>query len=195
MANLYALQGKYIDAERALWRALEIRQLSLGQDHVDVAQCLDRLAELQEKQGNPEQAMRFYQSAIAIKEKVHGKEHPSTTDSWAKVAYMHYLQDNYAEAESIYVRLIRGKQKQASAPVTIVPLLEKLADVYFTQGDFAKALTQQELALEIYEESGEDAVRTAELMEKYSILLDKAGRSEESRKMMERAQIMKRMRA
>lgn len=195
LANLYTVQTKFLDAERTLWRALEIRQGALGQNNVDVAHCLDRLAEVQEKQANPEQAQRLYQSSISIKEKVLGKDHPDTSDTWSKLAYMHYLQDNHSEAEAIFVRLIRAKQRNSeSDPAAIVPLLEMLADIYFIQGDLAKALTQQELALELHEEKPDNAERTAELMEKYSILLDKAGRSEEARKIMERAQIMKRLR-
>jgi tetratricopeptide (TPR) repeat protein len=196
MANLYLLQSKYIEAEKALWRALEIRQSVLGQDHADVAECLDKMAEVQEKQANPEQAQRLYQSSISIREKVLGKDHPLTAQSWTKMAYMLFLQDNYSEAEAIYLRLIRSRQRLENAdPLLIADLLEKLAHVYFTQGELAKALTQQELALEIHEENPVSDERTAQLMEKYSILLDKAGRSEESRKIMERAQIMKRMRA
>jgi tetratricopeptide (TPR) repeat protein len=195
-ARLFSLQGKHIEAERGLWRALEIRQLAFGQDHIDVAECLDTLAEVQQKQANPEQAQRLYQSSISIKEKVLGKDNPRTADTWEKLAYVLYIQDKYAEAEAIYLRLIRAKERDSGADrLEIAELLAKLADVYFVQNDFAKALTQQELALEIYEERSDNATRTAELMEKYSILLDKAGRSEESRKMMERAQIMKRMRA
>jgi tetratricopeptide (TPR) repeat protein len=196
IANLYTLQGKYIEAEKALWRALEIRQLAFGQDHVDVAECLDSLADVHEKQANPEQAQRFYQSSVSIKEKVLGKDHPRTAETWTKLAYMHFLQDDYAEAEGIYLRLIRARQRSENTDdLAIADLLEKLAQVYSTQGNIAKALTQQELALEIHEEKSVSSERTAELMEKYSILLDKAGRSEESRKIMERAQIMKRMRA
>lgn len=195
-AKLMALQGKYMDAERALWRALEILQLAHGQDHIEVANALDVLAGIQEKQANPEQAQRLYQSSISIKEKVLGKDHPDVTTTWSKVAYMHFLLDNYSEAEAIYLRLIRGQQRSSdSNSDVLVDLLEKLGHVYFTQGDLPKALTQQELALEIHEEKSDNEARKANLMEKYSILLDKAGRSEESRKIMEQAQIMKRMRA
>jgi tetratricopeptide (TPR) repeat protein len=196
MSKLLALQGKYIDAERGLWRALEILQLAHGQDHVEVANTLDTLAGIQEKQANPEQALRLYQSSISIKEKVLGKDNPETAASWSKLAYMQFLLDNYAESEAIYLRLIRSQQRSTdSNPDVLVNLLEKLGHVYFTQGDLPKALTQQELALEIHEEKSDNDARKAELMEKYSILLDKSGRSEESRKIMEQAQIMKRMRA
>ena len=196
MSKLWALQGKNLDAERGLWRALEILQLAHGQDHIEVAHALDAIAGIQEKQANPEQAQRLYQSSISIKEKVLGKDHPEVTSTWSKLACMHFLLDNYSEAEATYLRLIRGQQRLSdSNPEVLVDLLEKLGQLYFTQGDLPNALTQQELALDIHEEKCQNDARKAELMEKYSILLDKSGRSEESRKIMEQAQIMKRMRA
>lgn len=195
LAELQTQQAKYLDAERTLWRALEIRQAAHGQDHEEVANCLDKLADVQNKQANPEQAQRLYQSSVAIKEKVLGKHHSSTNETWQRLAEIYAVLDNYEESEAIYIRLLRAKEKEPDAsPSEIAAMLEKLADVYFVQRDYPKAETQYELALEIRQKQSHDTDRTFELMEKYSILLERAGRSEESRKMMERAQTLKRLR-
>jgi hypothetical protein len=46
--------------------------------HPDVAETLQHLAELSEKQGKSEQARTFYQRSLAIREHVLGSEHPVT---------------------------------------------------------------------------------------------------------------------
>lgn len=195
LGELQAGQGKLVEAERTLWRALEILQQHHGQDHADVAECLDRIALLQQKQANPEQALRLLQSSRAIKEKVLGKEHPSVAVTSERLAYTLMLLDRYDEAESMYLRLIRSKERQSDVNrIELALLLEKLGELYFVQRDYSKTETQYELALEIREQEADNSQALFDLMEKYSILLERTGRSEESRKMKDRAQTLKRVR-
>jgi tetratricopeptide (TPR) repeat protein len=78
LANLYAEQGKFEQAEPLYQRALAIDEKVYGQDHPEVATDLRSLAILYEDQGKFEQAEPLYQRALAIREQVFGSDHPAT---------------------------------------------------------------------------------------------------------------------
>ena len=56
MADLYALQGKYEEAETTYRRALSIYEETLGKAHSDTAACCKNLVRLLEKQGRHTEA-------------------------------------------------------------------------------------------------------------------------------------------
>lgn len=55
---------------------LDIREKSLGPDHLEVAFSLNNLAVLLRHMGNFEEAEQLYNLSIAIKEKALGPSHP-----------------------------------------------------------------------------------------------------------------------
>ena len=192
LAKMYTTQGKLIEAERLFWRALEIKQQVLGQNHLDVAESLDDLGYLQIKQGNPDQAERLFLSSISIKEKVLGKTHVKVIDSLVGLADIYYSESKLEQAEGTYLRLIKIKQQQGDSGVLLAPLLEKLGDIYFAKNDHSNAETQYEIALELRETADDYSIATAELMEKYAILMKVTKRFEESSKMDQKAQLLRR---
>jgi hypothetical protein len=75
-----------------LQRALTIREQALGNMHPDVAETLQHLAELSEKQSKSEQAHTFYQRALVIHEQALGAQHLKTTQTRTRlIALLHAM--------------------------------------------------------------------------------------------------------
>jgi hypothetical protein len=73
-------------AESKYWRALALKKEALGPYHLQVAELLDELAELYELTDNNAEALRFYQFAHAVKEKVLGLYNPAVIRSGKKLS-------------------------------------------------------------------------------------------------------------
>jgi len=63
LAQLYATQGQYAQAEPLYKRTLAIKEKALGPDHPDVAMSLNNLAQLYDTQGQYAQAGPLYKRA------------------------------------------------------------------------------------------------------------------------------------
>jgi tetratricopeptide (TPR) repeat protein len=67
--------------------------------------------ELGKKQGKYEQAEPLYQRALAIKERVLGKEHPSTATGLNNLALLYYNQGKYEQAEPLFKRALAIRER------------------------------------------------------------------------------------
>ncbi len=68
---------------------------ALGTEHPDVAQSLNNLAELYEKQGLYRAAEPFLKRALTIQEKALGPEHPDVAESLNNLAALHQDKGDY----------------------------------------------------------------------------------------------------
>jgi tetratricopeptide (TPR) repeat protein len=68
LANVYANQARYSEAEPLYKRALAIWEKALGSEHPHVAQCLNNLAIVYYQQGHYAEAERLYKRALAVRE-------------------------------------------------------------------------------------------------------------------------------
>lgn len=110
-ADVYASAGKYVEAERYYWRALEIRRKIVGESHLKVAEVLTSLAEIYETCEQFPEAERLYRWVLKIKERVSGRKSPDvavTLESLARV--LRALDNNFeateleAEAQAIWFK-------------------------------------------------------------------------------------------
>jgi tetratricopeptide (TPR) repeat protein len=69
LANIYASEGKYRQAEETYKKLLEILEENLGPDHPDLVQALREYAELQSARKMYTEAADLYERAISILEK------------------------------------------------------------------------------------------------------------------------------
>ena len=69
-------QGKVADAQQHYRRALELLRKAYGEEHPDVATCLNNFGHACYRQGEYAQALTSYRQALAIRRKVLGPEHP-----------------------------------------------------------------------------------------------------------------------
>src|SRR4051812_40119739 len=73
--HLLFARGNYHGAETKYWKALALKKEALGPYHLQIAELLDELAEIYELYGNVTEALRFYQFAHVVKQKILGNYH------------------------------------------------------------------------------------------------------------------------
>lgn len=76
LAQVYAGQGKHVEAEPVYLQALKIYQAVHGEYHADVAATLNNLGVLHRMYGQYAEADPLLTRALAIKEKLLGPDHP-----------------------------------------------------------------------------------------------------------------------
>lgn len=121
-----------------LWE--ELFEKALGPEHPDVAQVLNNLASLYQKQARYSEAELRYQRALAIREKALGPEHPAVAQTLNNLASLYQAQGRYAEAEPLYVRsLVILDRALGATPAQIATVLANLAELYKVQGRHSEA--------------------------------------------------------
>ena len=64
------------EPQNAAWQVLEMRERTLGPDHLEVAASLNNIAVLLKMMGRYDEAEQLYKRSISIKEKALGPAHP-----------------------------------------------------------------------------------------------------------------------
>src|SRR5262249_18666140 len=110
-------------AEPLLQRSLDIREKALGRDHPDVAQSLNNLALLYDKQGRYADAEPLYQRSLDIREKALGRDHPDVAQSLNNLAYLYMERARYVDALPIIRRTI---SQHTANKIVALPVLFQL---------------------------------------------------------------------
>jgi tetratricopeptide (TPR) repeat protein len=84
--HLLFAERDFQGAESKYWKALALAKEALGPYHLQIAEQLDELAELYELRDNKPEALRFFQFAHTVKEKLLGTQHPVVMRSGRKIA-------------------------------------------------------------------------------------------------------------
>ena len=128
-----------------------------------IGKFLHNLACLYKDQGNYDEALKFYNLALNIKEKILGKDDPSTATTCNNIADIFYTQGNYVKALKFnYMALeIREKKLGKDHPYTATTY-NNIACIYKAQGNYDEALKFYNMALKIQEkELGKEHPDTA----------------------------------
>ena len=131
-------------------RALAIRETALGNNHPDVANSLNTLANHYGHQGLYGRAEPLLQRALAITEAALGNNHPRVAETLISLALVYLKQGLYGRAESLFQRALAiteatlGKNHLMAARP-----LNGLAVLYAQQGLYGRAdpLFQRALAI------------------------------------------------
>jgi CHAT domain-containing protein len=103
-------------------------------------------------QGKYEEAIPFAQSALAIREKVLGKDHPDVAQSLSNLAVLYGKQGKYTQAISLAQRSLAILEKTFGKDHPDVATgLNNLAGLYSDQGKYAEAEMFYQRALAIFE--------------------------------------------
>jgi CHAT domain-containing protein/Tfp pilus assembly protein PilF len=152
LATLYREQGLYSRAEQLYKQALVIQEVSLGENHPNVALLLNNLAILYDDQGLYARAEPLHKHALAIWEAALGKNHPNVAGSLTNLANLYYSQGLLDRAEPLHKQALEiaeatlGKNHSQVA----IPLIN-LANLYLQQEAYALAAPHYERALRIGE--------------------------------------------
>ncbi len=156
LANLglvYLSTGKLNQAEENGLIALQIRQKLKGENSEEVAASYNDLG-LVYSQTDADKALEYYEKAMSVYEKIHGKEHPKIAISNTNIGMMYLglklygdAVNNFENAQSIWRKIYPdGHPNQALA-------LVNLGLTYKAMGDKKVSLAYFEKALAIYKKS------------------------------------------
>jgi tetratricopeptide (TPR) repeat protein/CHAT domain-containing protein len=176
-------QGAYIKAEKHYLRALEIRERSLGPDHLLTAVSNNNLAALYDNLGSYSKAEMNYTRALAIIEKTLGPDHPLTATSINNLGLLYANQGSYDKAEKHYLRALEIRTNLFGADhIDTATSLNNLATLYITEGDYLKAEPLLTKAFEIRMEAlGPDHPSTATSLSNLALLYDNQGAFEKAK--------------
>ena len=115
LAQVYAGQGKYVEAEPVYLQALKIYQTVHGEFHAAVSATLNTLGSHHRMYGRYAQAEPLLTRALAIKEKLLGLDHPDMALSVGNLAQLRVVQRQPEKAEPLYRRAL-AIRKRALGP-------------------------------------------------------------------------------
>ncbi|RMH33090.1 MAG: tetratricopeptide repeat protein [Nitrospirae bacterium] len=98
LGNLYVTLKRYDDARKYLEKALEDGKKKLGPEHPWLADTLDKLATVHERQGRYDIAEEMFKNALEISEKTYGHWHTLTTVSLHNLGIFYANRERFDEA-------------------------------------------------------------------------------------------------
>ncbi|MBW4528498.1 MAG: tetratricopeptide repeat protein [Phormidium tanganyikae FI6-MK23] len=117
-----------------------IERLIRSEQSLDLATCLNWIAELYYRQGRYAEAEPLFVRSLSIREQPLGCDHPDVASSLNNLANLYELQGRYAEAEPLLVRSLSIREQQLGHDHPNVALsLNNLAVLYNSQGRYAEA--------------------------------------------------------
>jgi tetratricopeptide (TPR) repeat protein len=153
-ADYLSERAQYEQAKPLYQRALQIRELTLGTEHPEVAQLQHHLALLYQRQGKYELAESLYQRALDIREQVLGAEHLDIAQSVNGLATLYYIQGKYELAKPLFQRALDIRQQVLGTEhPDVAGSLHDLASLYDKQGKYEQAEPLYLHALQIFEQA------------------------------------------
>ncbi|MBL7844706.1 MAG: CHAT domain-containing protein [Cyclobacteriaceae bacterium] len=147
---VYYSTGKYLQAEEQLQMALTLRQSELPDAHELIANSYNNLG-LVYGQLDADKAIDYYEKAVAIYEKLHGKDHPKMAVANSNLGYAYFQLELYGDAINYYETALAIWEKinpQPNASKAFV--LSSLGYTYTKLDDKKTAMEFYEKALAIY---------------------------------------------
>ena len=154
----------------------------MGNDHPDVAQSLNNLANLYSDTGRYQEAEPLLKEALAIRRKRLGNDHPSVAQSLNNLAVLYYETGRYQEAEPLYKEALAIYRKLfGNDHPDVARSLNNLAVLYKATGRYQEAEPLYKEALAIYRKTlGNDHPLVAQSLNNLALLYSDTGRYQEA---------------
>ncbi|RXM28425.1 Nephrocystin-3 [Acipenser ruthenus] len=178
LAMLYQKQNKYEQADKLRKRSLKIRQksarqkgnmygftllrrralqleeLTLGNDTADNAKTLNELGVLYYLQNNLETAKMFLTRSLEMRQRVLGPDHPDCAQSLNNLAAIYNEKKENEKAEELYESALDIRRRALSPDhPSLAYTIKHLAVLYKRRGKLDKAVPLYELTVEIRQKS------------------------------------------
>jgi tetratricopeptide (TPR) repeat protein len=101
LADGRSSEGDLRGAEQYLRQSLNIRENTLGAEHLDVAETLNNLAVIHAQTNKYAQAEREFRRALKINQRVLGIHHPDVAAILDNLGVLHNEREEYTEAEKL----------------------------------------------------------------------------------------------
>ena len=182
-------RGDYAAAEPLHKRGLEILEATLGPDDLSVADCLEGLGILYDRQGRFEEEVALHLRVIAIREKALGRDHADVATALNNLALAYEQQGRYDEAEPLYVAALDISEETLGADhFHVATTLNNLGNLYYWQGRFDRAEAMNARALAIAEKAlGPDHPTVALNLQNLAVVCFRQGRVREAEPLHVRA--------
>ena len=182
--GLYLLENGYPTrpAEYMLRHALEIREKTLGPEHLGTLTSMSNLASLLYRKGEYDEAERLYRRVLETRERIPGPEHPDTLISMNNLAGLLQNKGEYDEAEPLYRRALESRERTLGSehPDTLTSM-SNLAGLLHRKGEYDEAERLFRQALEAEEKSlGPEHPDTLTSMNNLACLLQNKGEYDEA---------------
>ncbi len=157
--------GDYAQAEKALTSARTKAEKS-GARYGNFATTLLDLGLLYDKKNNVAESEKNYKDALAIYEKSYGAEAIQDASALHGLADLYRHNKRYKEAEPLFIRAMKIREKVASDSPDLADTLNGLADVYRKTGKNAEAVPVYTRVLDIRQKAlGSNHPKTAKSLE------------------------------
>jgi tetratricopeptide (TPR) repeat protein len=190
IGRVFMAIGRYVDAEVAFKRALEIRERALGPNQFEVGVSLNDLGTLYLQERKYEDAEKVLTRALTIMrgERKLGPTHPFAATVMGNLARAYADQGKFAEAEPLYRKSIEIEEKTLGPEHPDVAVgLTNLALFYGTQGKFGEAEQLYRRAAAIYEKRLGDHPNLAHSLNDLGAMYQAMGRNQEAETLYKRA--------
>ncbi len=139
LAELYRIQGRYLEAKPLYIEVLNMRKSLLG-SHPDVAQSFNNLAVFYVTQGCYLEAEEAFFTALDIWQCHLGEEHPEVAINLNNIAEVYREQGRYLEAEQMHLKVLAMRKRLfGNENYEIAQSLDNLAALYQTQARYSEA--------------------------------------------------------
>jgi len=182
LALIYRGEGKSAEAENALKKNLEIIKESSGVEHPDYATAVFNYATFLEDRERYDEAIQLLKQALAIREKVFGKNSERALDCIAQLAGIDGKQGNWLDQEQKNLLVLNASEKNASANrFLLAKAIGSLALTYENQGRYAEAepLFRKQL-LVTQQLFGANSLEAATSEQELAYLLELSGQNNEA---------------
>ncbi len=189
LGNYFHYKGLYQQAETWKRRNLEIREESLGMDHIHVAAALNDLANLLLDTNRLSEAEPMYHRALKIDEESLGPDHPYVATTLNNLAQLLKATNRLSEAEPMYHRALKIDEESLGPDHPDVAIrLNNLAGLLQATNRLTEAEPLRRRALKIDEKSfGPDHPQVATDLNNLAQLLQDTNRLTEAESLMRRA--------
>jgi len=142
--------GSYDQAQLTAERALELREKTLGPDHVDVAASLNTLGLICTARGDYKRAEGLLQRALAIYDKAFGRSSLAAAEVDDSLALNYNGKANFAEAERLAREALGVREKSLGVDHFLVAAsLATLGEIFLAKAKYSDARVFADRALEV----------------------------------------------
>ena len=152
IGQIYTKLGFHDRAEELLTSALETRLRLYGENHAEVAESYEQMAQLRQSQYRFKEAEALHRRALEVRERIFGSEHPLVAHSLERIAYAMLWIPEFSESRRLLTRAL-AIQERTLGPndPALVDTLHTLALLHDELGDAATARSFAARAVSITE--------------------------------------------
>lgn len=189
MGTVYKSLGLYEPAVSLVGQALERRAALYGSEHLEVAQSMNHLGEVQTLQADYEKAEQNLRDALSVRRNLHGDSHAEVADTLENLAYVITLQGEYDAAEPLVRESLSIRQElYGDTHADVAEGLESLGLNMYDQGNYEGAIIELRASVAMRRElHGERHPELASAIGNLALVLVDSGEMDEAEQLYREA--------